>query len=432
MKNKNKGFITAVFFTIISIVIIGFSSYYYIENRNIKDRTQEEILATSTNSKQDTSSSRTNDQNTIDKIGTSTQSTTSVISIDSQKTQLIADFTGFYKNDKETFNDGFISVTDNLSLTKPVDENTKIILKISAKKPVDDNLSIRFSIVRDLDNTSFVIDNVNLAYIINNTGVYEPNLKSVLVGISHQQASSATYHIQIDIPKEITVDTNKHSFIATHIVNTNRFKIISPEIKSSINIINPGLKDVLHTGQSYIVTWTGSASSVSSYTLYLVGSDPNNPLYLGTTNSNQNSFNLKVPTNTEPGVYQINIQNKDKIIAYGQTFTITNNANYSENSSSDLGRDTDALIKSGLKNLRSSITVEYDVNQTGNSTGFCNSKVYTEGLKKTGLPSTTVCKDTAAQTAISAPVPSGGYWCVDFNSSNGIKINTPITKPTCN
>jgi hypothetical protein len=134
---------------------------------------------------------------------------------------------------------------------------------------------------------------------------------------------------------KITAPTTK-TYCATAPVNTlnnstNSVRIPlveEPPVSSqALTITSPTTGTVLHMGQSYPITWTNPPSSSVTYSVYLendaeVGTANS---YLGSVNSSQQMFTLKVPANIQPGnqfkVYLTQASNGN-VVAMGKSFSI--------------------------------------------------------------------------------------------------------------
>ncbi|NVN97369.1 RDD family protein [Candidatus Nomurabacteria bacterium] len=95
----------------------------------------------------------------------------------------------------------------------------------------------------------------------------------------------------------------------------------------------------------------------------------------------------------------------------------------------------DAVIKSSLANIKAQAEIYWDSNSTngnnGNYFGLCNdTSVYQIKASITKTKEVDiVCNDNVEGYAISAPLSSGGYWCVD-NLETGKEIPNQITSQT--
>lgn len=96
----------------------------------------------------------------------------------------------------------------------------------------------------------------------------------------------------------------------------------------------------------------------------------------------------------------------------------------------------DASIKSQLSSMRAQAELYWSSQSTngkdGNYAGLCNDTIVTEMKNSINTTKTVdiVCKDNYERYAISAPINSGGYWCVDSSGFSG-QISQSINSATC-
>lgn len=96
----------------------------------------------------------------------------------------------------------------------------------------------------------------------------------------------------------------------------------------------------------------------------------------------------------------------------------------------------DASIKANLSSIRAQAELYWDSQSTngkdGNYTGLCSDTIVTQMKNSINTTKTVdiICKDNYEGYAISVPVNSGGYWCVDSSGFNN-QIPQGINSTSC-
>ena len=320
-------------------------------------------------------------------------------------------------------------VKDNIN-SAIVDENTDVVLNLSFNGKVESDMVVSFKLVRDSDNRVYSIEpGINLEYLLNNAGVYKPDLKKLIGPISQGQANTTTYHILVDVIKDVATTIDPKTVLIKKAVqfsaNSRKFKIVTkPTIQSNISIVSPNSGSVLQVGQSHDITWTGSASMVSSYGVYLNNSSLGfeNRTYLGSVNSMENKFTLKIPSNIDPSLYRIQLLSGDQVVAYSSLFTITNNSQYNIGSS-DQYIDVNTMAMAKIRDARGRAEVYYSAKNT--YLGFCASDPEIQ-IKDNRLN----CLDSSTAYSITVPIANGNFQCVDSVGYNSNKTSINV-KTAC-
>lgn len=274
-------------------------------------------------------------------------------------------------NTKTTSQSNPFQVKDNIN-SGVIDENTNVVLNLSFNGKLESDYNVSFKLVRDTDGRTLSIEpGINFEYLLKNGGVYKPDMKRFVGTISYGQTSTTTYHVQIDVIKIVQTIVNPTTVKMENSVlfsaKSSKFKITTkPAIKSTVSITSPNTQSVLQIGQSYDITWTGSAPELASYGAYLNNSSLgwDNRTYLGSVNSSQQRFTFKVSQNIAPSLYRIQFLDGDKVFAYSTLFTITNNPNYTTGSNQEI--DVEAAAQARLRRDQLTQARDEQINKENN------------------------------------------------------------------